>query len=149
MKTVVGRSEDFAFINVVHAQRFQNPGFHKVADAGFGHDRNTYHFHYAFHDGRVGHAGHSARGADVGGHALQGHDGAGSGLLGDAGLFGGGDVHDDPAFEHFRQSCFETYGAVFHGISPLRRGVSRALVFCCDVLRCSRPAPPEKENIHV
>ena len=53
---------------------------------------------------RLGHAGDAAHLADVRGDALQGHDGHGAGLLGDLGLLGVGDVHDDAALEHLGQA---------------------------------------------
>ena len=37
------------------------------------------------------------------GDTLQRHDSAGAGFLGDAGLLGGGDVHDDAALQHLGQ----------------------------------------------
>ena len=43
---------------------------------------------------------HAAGRADVGGDALERHDGAGAGGLGDVGLLGRGDVHDDAALQH-------------------------------------------------
>ena len=61
-----------------------------MADARLGHDRDADHFHNFFNNGGVGHTGHAARGADVGGHALQGHDGAGARVFGYLGLFGRG-----------------------------------------------------------
>ena len=54
--------------------------------------------------GRVAHARHAAGGADIGRDAFQRHDGHGAGLLGDAGVLGGDNVHDDPALEHLRQT---------------------------------------------
>ena len=48
----------------------------------------------------IAHAGNAAGGADVGRDALEGHDGTGPGILGDLGVLGGNDVHDDAAFEH-------------------------------------------------
>ena len=37
------------------------------------------------------------------------HNGRGSGGLGDAGLLGGGDVHDDAAFQHLGELAVEGY----------------------------------------
>lgn len=42
----------------------------------------------------VGHAGHAAVAADVGGHALQGHDGHSARLLSDTRLLGSHHIHD-------------------------------------------------------
>ena len=57
----------------------------------------------------VAHAGHAAGRADVGGDALERHNGRGAGGLGDAGLLGGGDVHDDAAFQHLGELAVEGY----------------------------------------
>ena len=43
-------------------------------------------------------------GADVGGHALERHDGDRAGVLGDLGLLGVDDVHDDAALEHLGEA---------------------------------------------
>ena len=55
----------------------------------------------------VAHARDAALGADVGGHALERHDGDGAGILGDLGLLGGDDVHDDAALEHLGESALD------------------------------------------
>jgi hypothetical protein len=41
------------------------------------------------------------------GHALEGHDGHGAGVLGDLGLFGVDDVHDDAATQHVGQAALD------------------------------------------
>ena len=59
----------------------------------------------------VGHAGHAAVLADVGGHPLQGHDGHGAGVLGDLRLLGGDDVHDHAALELLGHAALDAGGA--------------------------------------
>ena len=66
--------------------------------------------------GRVGHAGDAAGGADVGGNALERHDGDGTGVLGDLGLLGGDDVHDDAALEHLGQAGLDAKRADLLGV---------------------------------
>src|ERR1019366_8046761 len=100
----VGGGEDFALIDEIDAQRFENAGLHEVADAGFGHHRDGGGFHDLFDDGDVGHAGHAAIAADIGGDAFESHDGGGAGIFGDLGLLGVGDVHDDAALQHFGEA---------------------------------------------
>ena len=100
----VGGREHFALVDVIDAQRFQNARFHEVADARLGHHRNGDRAHDLFDDGDVGHARHAAFFADIGRHALQRHHGAGARVFGDLGLLGVGDVHDDAALQHLRQS---------------------------------------------
>src|SRR5690348_413071 len=41
--------------------------------------------------------------ADIGRHALERHNCARAGILGDLGLLGVGDVHDDASLQHLRQ----------------------------------------------
>ena len=55
----------------------------------------------------IAHPGHAAVAADVGRHPLERHHGAGAGVLGDAGLLGGDDVHDDAALEHLGQAALD------------------------------------------
>ena len=50
--------------------------------------------------------------ADVGGHALERHDRDGSGILGDLGLLGGDDVHDDAALEHLGEAALDAARSV-------------------------------------
>ena len=106
----VGGSEDFGFVDVVDAEFLQDLRFGKMSDAALGHhgDRDGGHDLADFF-GR-GHACDSAFGADLRGDALEGHDGDGSGFFGDGGLLGGGDIHDDAAFEHFGEAGFEAEG---------------------------------------
>jgi len=59
----------------------------------------------------VAHAGHTALRADVSRHALEGHDRDGPGVLGDTGLLGRDDVHDDASLEHVRHAAFDGEGA--------------------------------------
>ena len=54
-------------------------------------------------------------GADVGGHALECHDGDGAGILGDLGLLGGDDVHDDAALEHLGEAALDAARSVLGG----------------------------------
>ena len=69
----------------------------------------------------VAHAGHAALGADVGGDALEGHDGDGAGILGDTGLLGGDDVHDDAALQHLGESALDAGGSGIGHVHSVRR----------------------------
>jgi hypothetical protein len=82
-----------------------------VPDAGLGHHGDRDGVHDLLDLGGVGHASHAALGADVGGDPLERHDGHGAGVLGDLGLVGGGDVHDDAALEHLGQAGLHSEGA--------------------------------------
>jgi len=104
---LVGGGEDLGFVDVVDAEFLEDLSLGEVADAALGHDRDGDGGHdFANLFGRS-HAGDSAFGADLRGDALEGHDGDGAGFFGDGGLVGVGDVHDDAAFEHFREAGLE------------------------------------------
>lgn len=66
----------------------------------------------------IGHAGDAPGLADIGGDALKRHDGARACFLCDFCLFGGGDVHDDAALQHFGQAGLELERSFFHDLSP-------------------------------
>ena len=100
VQTVIGWGEHFAFVDVVDLDRLKNLGFGEMPDAALGHDGDRDGGLNALDHLRVAHARDAARCADVGWDALERHDGTGSGRLGDPRLLGGGDIHDDAAFEH-------------------------------------------------
>ena len=83
MVGLVGRGEDFGFVNEVDAEVLEDLGFGEVADAALamtGMETAA----MIFDELGAGHAGDAAFSADHGGDALQGHDGDGSGFFGDA-----------------------------------------------------------------
>ena len=102
----VGGREHFALVDIIDAQRFEDPSLHEVADARLGHHRDGNGVHDLADDADRGHARDAAFFADVGRNALQRHDGGGAGLFGDLGLLDVGHVHNDPALEHFGQADF-------------------------------------------
>ena len=112
---LVGRGEDLGLVDVVDAERLEDLGLDEVADAGLGHDRDGHRVHDPGDHLRVGHAGDAAGLADVGGHALERHHGDGAGVLGDLGLVGRDDVHDDAALEHLGQARLGRPGGGFDG----------------------------------
>ncbi len=101
---LVSGGEDFAFVDEIDFERLEDFGLHEVADAALGHDRNRDDRLNALDHLGIAHAGHSTIAPDVGGHALQRHHGDSACILGDTSLFGVDDIHDDAAFEHFRQA---------------------------------------------
>ena len=109
MVGVVGRREHFGLVDVVDVDGLEDLCLGEVPDAAFRHDGDGNGRLDALDHGRVAHAGHAAGRADVGGDALERHNGRGSGGLGDAGLLGGGDVHDDAAFQHLGELAVEGY----------------------------------------
>ena len=108
---VVGRGEDLGLVDVVHAEALEDLGLHEVTDTGLGHDRDGDRLDDAGDEVGVAHAGDAALGSDVGGDALERHDGDGSSVLGDTGLLGRDDVHDDASLEHVRHAAFDGEGA--------------------------------------
>ena len=111
----VGRGQDLALVNVVDANGLQDLALGDVADTGLCHHRDGNAVHDLLDHGRVGHAGDTALGADVGGHALKGHDGDGAGFFCDLGLLGVDDVHDHAALEHLGQAGLDGEGGLRGG----------------------------------
>ena len=101
---LVGRRQDLGLVDVVDLERLEHLRLDEVADARLGHDRDRHRRLDALDHRRVGHARDAAVAADVGGHALERHDRGGAGVLGDLGLLGVDDVHDDAALEHLGQA---------------------------------------------
>jgi hypothetical protein len=119
----VGGRQHFALVNEVDLQRLEHLRLDEVPDAHLRHHRNGDRRHDLPDHFRRGHARHPAFLADVGRDALKRHHRAGARLLGDAGLLGVGDVHDDAALEHLRQAHFHPPLLVVeevHGRSPSR-----------------------------
>ena len=144
---LVGRSEDFALVDEVHAQLLQNLRFGEVADARLGHHRNGNGLNNLLDQAWARHAGHAALGADHGGHAFQSHHRGCAGLFGDAGLLDAHHVHDDAALEHLRQTDLEAQAGsgkalVFigfrHGIRPQYAVDSGSLRIRCGKERTAR-----------
>jgi hypothetical protein len=123
----VGGSEDFALVDVVHFERFEDLRLREVADAHFGHYRDRNHVHDFADDSRCGHSRDAAFLADVGGDALERHYGTGARVFRDFGLRGGGDVHDHAAFQHFGEADFHAPEIVAHQIH-------RSSPFCYDCI---------------
>ena len=131
---LVGRGEHLGLVDVVDAEGLQHLRLDEVADAGLGHDRDGDRGDDALDHVGVAHAGDAALRADVGGHPLQRHDGDRAGVLGDLGLLGGDDVHDDAALELLGHAALDAVGAGGrgavgrdHGMLPLdRREISEA-----------------------
>jgi len=118
---LVGRGQDLGLVHVVDPDGLEHLGLDEVADAGLGHHRDGDGLHDLVDQLGVAHPGHPALGADVGGHPLQGHDRHGPGLLGDPGLVGGDDVHDDAALEHLGEAALDPRGAG-HLVAGLHAG---------------------------
>ncbi len=123
----VGGREDFALVDVVHFESFEDLCFGEMADADFGHHRDRNDVHDFADDSRRGHASDAAFFANVRGDALERHHGAGAGVFRDFGLGGGGDVHDHAAFQHFGEADFYAPEIVAHQ-------VHRSSPFCYDCL---------------
>ena len=112
---LVGRGEHLGLVDVVDAERLEDLGLDEVADARLGHDRDGHRVHDPLDHRGVGHAGDAAGLADVGRDALERHDGDGAGILGDLGLIGRDDVHDDAALEHLGKTLLGGPGGRLDG----------------------------------
>src|SRR5207249_2372012 len=71
VKLLVSRCQNFALVDEIHAERFQNLGFDEVADPRLGHDGNGYGVHDLLDELGVGHAGNAALGSDIRRDALE------------------------------------------------------------------------------
>ena len=123
---LVGRRQHLGLVDVVDAERLEDLRLDEVADAGLGHDRDGHRVHDPVDHRRVAHAGDAAGGADVGRHALERHDGDGAGVLGDLGLLGRDDVHDDAALEHLGEALLGRPGRRFDGHVWVGSGLTRS-----------------------
>ena len=108
---LVGGGEHLGLVDVVDAEGLEDLGLDEVADAGLGHDRDGDDGLDALDHLGIAHPGDAAVATDVGGHALERHDGDGAGVLGDLGLLGVDDVHDDAALQHLGQASLDELGA--------------------------------------
>ncbi len=104
---LIGRSENFALVDVIDSKLLQNLRFSSVTDARLGHDGNGDGLENLFDQGRASHPGHASFGADHGGHTLQSHHRCRTGLFGDARLLDAHHVHDDAALQHLGQADFQ------------------------------------------
>ena len=146
---LVGGREDLGLVDVVDLERLQHLGLDEVADAGLRHHRDRHGLLDPLDEDRVRHARDAAVTADVGGDALERHHGGRAGVLGDLGLLGVDDVHDDAALEHLGQPGLDaesrlvahaSHGSRARERSPVRprRAVARRCR-CTDLLEAERP----------
>ena len=71
------------------------------------HDGNRDSVDNAVDQVRIRHPSDATFGANIRGNPLERHHGNGAGVLGDFGLFGRDDVHNDAAFEHVGKSALD------------------------------------------
>ena len=111
MVDVVGGREYLGLVDVVDAELLQYLRLDEVTDAGLRHDGDRDGVDDAVDHVGVAHPRDAALSANVGGHPLECHDGDRPGILGDLGLVGGDDVHDDAAFEHLGEAALDAGGS--------------------------------------
>ena len=153
---LVGRGQDLGLVDVVDAERLEDLGLDEVADPGLRHDRDRDRVHDPDDHRGIAHPGDAAGGADVGRDALEGHDGDGAGVLGDLGVLGRDDVHDDAALEHLGEALLgdpggrldghvrmdpqvcarRSVGRPAPGSSPVRAAPIAARIGCRHVIAC-------------
>mmetsp|Transcript_7600 Transcript_7600/g.23045 ORF Transcript_7600/g.23045 Transcript_7600/m.23045 type:complete len:342 (-) Transcript_7600:40-1065(-) len=100
----VSRGQHFRLIDVVHANRFQDLGLHKVPDSGLGHNWDRNGVDDTLDHLRIRHSCYFTVLSDICWDPLQGHDSTGTSLLCNLRLFRRNDVHDNAALEHLRQA---------------------------------------------
>ena len=100
---VISRREHFGLVDVVDIDGLKDLCFRDMPDPAFCHDRDAYGLLDAFDHRRVAHAGDASCSPDVCRYPLQRHDCARPCILGDSGLLGRRDVHDDTTLEHLRK----------------------------------------------
>src|SRR5215813_10096767 len=105
---LVGGGQDLALIDEIHAQRFEDLGFDKMADADFCHHGNSNCGHDFSNSFWRGHSSNAAFGPDVGGHSLECHDRNSAGFLGYQRLLGSSNVHYHATLEHFGQTGLQS-----------------------------------------
>ena len=101
---IIGRREDFGFVNVVNFNSFQNLCLYKMSDTAFCHNRDADSLLDSLDHLGIAHAGHAAGCTDIRRDPLQCHNGAGTGCFSDACLFRCGYIHNDTALQHLCQS---------------------------------------------
>ena len=106
----VGRGEHLRLVDVVDLERLEDLRLDEVADPALRHHRDRDRLLDLADHLRVGHAGHPAVAADVGGNALERHHRAGARVLRDPRLLGVDDVHDHPALEHLGEARLDAQG---------------------------------------
>ena len=110
MVRLIGGGEHLGLVDVVHPDRLQHLGLGEMPDPALGHDGDGHRGDDPVDHVGVAHPGHAALSADVGGHALQGHHRDGAGILGDLGLIGRDNVHDDAALQHVGHAPLDPLG---------------------------------------
>lgn len=101
---LVSGGQNLRLVNVVDTNLLNDLGLDKVTDSALGHNGDGHGSHDLLDHSGVGHSGDSSVGSNVGGDLLKGHNGHGSGLLGNLGLLGVDNVHDDATLEHLGQT---------------------------------------------
>ena len=97
MALLIRRGQNFAFIDIIDLQRFDDLRFDKMADSGLRHDRDRNGFFNCRDHRRIRHPCDSAVFSDVRGHAFERHDRHGACLFGDFRLLHIRHIHDDAA----------------------------------------------------
>jgi len=123
----VRRRQHLGLVDEVDPEGLQDLRLDQVADAALGHHGDRDGVHDALDHVGVRHARHAALHADVGWHALEGHHRGRARVLGDAGVVGRDDVHDDAAFEHLGEPVLDAAAAgrrFAHRSTILTRGAA-------------------------
>ena len=112
----ISRGQDFALVDIIHPQRFQDLRFDKVADARLCHHRNRDRIDNPFDHIGIAHARHTALHADISRHPFQRHHSDRAGVFGDSRLLRRDHIHDDATLEHLCQTTFYLVGTFLAAI---------------------------------
>src|SRR5579862_3727239 len=107
---LIGRSQNFAFIDEVDLEGFEDLCFYEVADPALCHDRDRNDVLDAKDHFRVAHTGDPTVTPDIGRYALECHDRDRAGVFGNLSLVRVDDVHNDAALQHLCETNFFSPG---------------------------------------
>jgi len=116
----VSRGKHFRFVDIIHADGFQNLGFDKMPNAAFCHDGNGDRIHDLKNELRIAHARHAAISPDICRHPFECHYCHCTGIFSDTGMFGSDYIHDHATLEHLCQAFFHRKCCYlcFHSTKP-------------------------------
>src|SRR5262249_42825424 len=114
VELLVGGGENFALVDEVHPQSFEDAGLHEVADPALGHHRDADRVLDRADHLRVARPRHPALLADLRRDPLEGHHRRRPRLLGDPRLLGGDHIHDHPSAQHLRETSLRRRRRLLH-----------------------------------
>mmetsp|Transcript_10566 Transcript_10566/g.18512 ORF Transcript_10566/g.18512 Transcript_10566/m.18512 type:complete len:202 (-) Transcript_10566:44-649(-) len=112
------RSENFAFIDIIDAERFQYLGFNKVTNSCFRHHWNRNSSFDSLNNSRIAHPGNAPMFSNVSWDSLQSHHCNSTSFFSNLCFVGIYYIHNYASFEHLSEPNFQCK-------CPLLRGFGR------------------------